>query len=92
MSGKKFSSKTTRASPLFLKVANDNRPPKRNFLGWICFIVGLLLSLGAGFWIYEKMTSYYTNATQWWTDEQALSKQRGKQTGTVPETDKPKDI
>lgn len=42
-------------SPFFSKPANNNRPPKRNCLGWICFVAGLLLSMSAFFWIYEKM-------------------------------------
>ncbi len=73
---KKFSSKTTSHSRRFVKVANDNRPPKRIFLGWVVILTGILLLLGAGFWIYENTILYYQDATQWWTDEQSLDKHR----------------
>jgi len=42
--------------PFFSRPANNNRPPKRNFLGWLCFLVGVLICLSAFFWLYEKMT------------------------------------
>jgi len=52
---KNFSSKKTITSPLLGGVANDNRPPKRIFLGWIVFLAGILLFLGAAFQIFERI-------------------------------------
>ena len=78
---KKFSSKSTPSS-FFVKVANDNRPPKRIFLGWIFLVAGVLVVLGTTFWIYENAISYYRDATEWWTDEQSLKQQ----------SEKPKDL
>ncbi len=47
---KKSILKTKPLSSLFLKVANDNRPPQRTFLGWVFLGVGSLLLIGAFFW------------------------------------------
>jgi hypothetical protein len=54
-SKKFFSSKTTARSPLFSEIANDNRPPKKVILGRILLLAGFFLSLGAIFWVYERM-------------------------------------
>lgn len=52
---KKISSKAATSSFPFSKVANDNKPPKKAFLGWILFIIGLVLLMGALFWFYENI-------------------------------------
>jgi hypothetical protein len=43
--------KTKTFPPFFLKVANDNRPPQKIFLGWILFGTGVLLLISAFLWI-----------------------------------------
>lgn len=53
--GKKFLSKTTHSSPFVAKIANDNYSPKKSILGWIFFLAGLLVFLGALFWVYERI-------------------------------------
>lgn len=52
---KNLALKAKNQMPFFSRPANNNRPPKRNFFGWLCFLVGVLLSLGTFFWLYEKM-------------------------------------
>lgn len=52
---KKFSLKTSRSLSLASKIANDNRPPKRSFVGWVFLVLGLTLFVGAVFWIYERI-------------------------------------
>ena len=47
--------KSKTLAPLFLKVANDNRPPQRTFFGWVLLAAGVLLLLGAFFWLYARL-------------------------------------
>jgi len=86
---KKYLLNTMRFSPLIPKIANDNHPPKRKLLIWLFFLAGLLLFLGAAFWVYEKAISYYRDATQW-TEEQALNSQQMESTGKTSEINKRK--
>jgi hypothetical protein len=44
----------TSSSP-FTRPANDNRPPKRNFFGWLCLVSGILIFLTVALWLYEKI-------------------------------------
>jgi hypothetical protein len=46
---KKLSPKAKTLSSFFSKVANDNRPPKKIFLGLALFVAGFLLIFGALF-------------------------------------------
>ncbi len=43
--------KTKTFSPLFSKVANDNRPPQKAYMGWVLLGTGALLLMGAFLWI-----------------------------------------
>lgn len=38
--------KTKISSPLFSKVANDNRPPQKLFLGWVFLGLSVFLIMG----------------------------------------------
>jgi hypothetical protein len=47
---KKSSSQTKAHTPFYIKVANDNRPPKKVTIGWILFVMGFLLLASTFFW------------------------------------------
>ena len=44
-------------SPLFSKVANDNRPPHKHIMGWLCLGGGVLLLL-VGFFLDIKHLNF----------------------------------
>lgn len=42
------------SSSVLTRPANDNRPPQRNFFGWLCLLSGILIFLILLLWLYEK--------------------------------------
>jgi cytochrome c-type biogenesis protein CcmH/NrfG len=88
---KTVSFKAQSFSPLFSKAANDNRPAKRNCMGWILFLAGVLIFFSIILWLYDKTVLYIQEATQWRTDEQVLNS-KAKQKDKRSETHQPRNI